>query len=430
MVLSYNIEITHDSFLNYSPPKINFSLTKKSEKESKSSGPRAHPKEPANVLSWDNFLSNAKSFLLQKHGTISPPTFTDYAATVSDEQILHGHIDFNILNPINHLLISLGSEFLFTGHSEIITPLKGWPDHVLHDNGKLRSFIETKTIWDLPTPQPNETIIQWWNEDVLAESSQSTRQNTRPSIFHVIGQVYGYQSNHELKYGMLTNGEVVWFLFRPNLPDVPTNLLISPPISIVGESPTLFRSIMYFISLVNEGHISGDSPISSPMAGQPPTLISRGKYVQDVPIDLANNLSLLKERIGGGTSGNVFKYTMSDSSLIAVKCCDKLNNKAGYKMMKNEIKIYQMLSALQGNIIPYLRFSGFSGEMFLIGTTYIEGKRIEDIEILEKVLGKFKEKLALYNIEHGDLREQNILEDESGKHWVFDFGMSSVIKSN
>jgi hypothetical protein len=80
------------------------------------------------------------------------------------------------------------------------------------------SFIETKTVWDLPTPLNNETIIQWWKEDVLAESSESIRQNPRPSIFHIIGQVYGYQSNHELKYGMLINGEVAWFLCRPNLP--------------------------------------------------------------------------------------------------------------------------------------------------------------------------------------------------------------------
>ncbi|KAJ2993103.1 hypothetical protein HDV02_002644 [Globomyces sp. JEL0801] len=422
------VEIASHDFLQYVPPKIEFSLTNTKERESKSSGPRAHPKEPATVLSWYDFLPNAELFRLESSCLISPPTFTNYEANVSDEDILHGRIEANILNPINHLLKALGYNLLFTGHSEILKPvLKGWPDHVLHENHELMSFIETKTIWDLPTPLNNETINQWWNEDISALISQSTRQNPRPSILHVIGQVYGYLSNHELTYGMLTNGEVVWFLCTPNLQNAPTTLLISQPVSLVGESPTLFQSIMYFVSLVIDNHKSGKSPETSPTDTLIPLSV-RGRDIQGVPADL--DLSQLNEKVGDGFCGNVFKYISCDGTEIAVKCCDKNNNKEGYRMMKKEVKIYRKLESLQGTVVPTLRFSGFVGETFLIGTDYIKGKHlIQGTKKSEVVIKKLKQKLAQHKIEHGDLREKNILEDESGNHWVFDFGKSEIIDS-
>ena len=422
------VEITPNDFLLYVPPKIEFSLTNTKERASKSSGPRAHPKEPTTVVSWDEFFSNAASYCLESSALVSPPTFTNYEAKVSDEDDLHGVINSNILNPINKLLKAIEYNLLFTGHSEITEPvLKGWPDHVLHENHELRSFIETKTIWDLPTPLGNETITQWWNEDVSAESSQSTRQNPRPSIFHVIGQVYGYQSNHALKYGMLTNGEVVWFLCRPNLSDAPTTLLISQPVSLVGESPTLFQSIMYFLSLVIDGHNSGMSPGTSPTSNIPQIPLSGSvQDTPDVPADL--DLSKLNVMIGVGFCGVVLMYVMPDGTEIAVKCCDIINNKEGHRMMKNEVKIYRMLASLQGTVVPTLRFSGYYRENFLIGTDYIKGKHLTRDEILKKgVMKKLKQKLAQHKIEHGDLREKNILEDESGNHWIFDFGKSKVI---
>ncbi len=429
--MAFDFQAIHpDAFLYCIPPKIIFSLTKSKERESKTSGPRAHPKEPANVVPWDDFLLNAASFRLESSSVVlSPPTFVHYEEAVSDEINLQAVFTTNILNPINYLLRSSGSNLRFSGHSEIVKPvLKGWPDHVLHEKHELRSFIETKTIWDLPTPSINETIVQWWYEDVGAESSESTRQNPRPSVFHIIGQVYGYQSNHELKYGMLTNGEVVWYLCRPNLPTSPATLLISPPISLVGESPTPFQSIFYFISLVNEGHKSGKSPDTSPFGASFPQIPFSGsrRDIYDIPVDL--DLSQLNEKVGEGFCGNVFKYTMSDGTAIALKCCDINNNKDGYRMMKNEVKMYQKLKNLQGTVVPTLRFSGFSGETFLIGTDYIKGKHLEGNEKLKKdVINKLKQNLALYKIEHGDLREKNILEDEFGNYWVIDFGKSRII---
>lgn len=395
-------------------------------RESKSSGPRAHPKEPRQVVIWDDFVPNASSFHLEPTGALlSTPNFAKYREPVSDEMDLQAVIKTNILNPLNDLLYSHNSNMRFTGHSEIASPvLKGWPDHVLHENHQLRSFMETKTIWDLPTPTSTESIVEWWKEDREAETVNMVRQNPRPSCFHIFGQVYGYLSHHELKYGMIINGEVVWFLCRPTLPNEPTVLLISPPISLIGKSPAIFQSIFYFISLVSDGHQSGKSPDTSPATGQlPQTHVNRGS-VGDVPEEL--DLSQLNEKVGGGFCGNVLKYVMYDGSEIALKCCDSINNKEGFRMMKNEVKMYQRLKALQGILIPELRFSGFCDEVFVIGTQMIHGNHLEGAG-KEAVMNRLKETLAGYQVEHGDLREKNVLVDQNNKHWVIDFGKSYLI---
>ncbi len=420
--------ITTDEFLQTIPPKIEFSLTNQKARESKSSGPRAHPKEPSKVVLWDDFVSNAASFHLGPSGALLSPNFVKYREPVSDEMDLQAVIKTNILNPLNDLLFSLNSNMRFTGHSEIASPvLKGWPDHVLHENHQLRSFIETKTIWDLPTPTSTESIVEWWKEDRQAESEDKVRQNLRPSCFHIFGQVYGYLSHHELKYGMIINGEVVWFLCRPNLPNESAMLLISPPISLLGKSPAIFQSIYYFISLISDGHRSGKSPDTSPATGQlPQTHVNRGSGsdVPEVPEDL--ELSQLNEKIGDGFCGVVLKYVMHDGSEIALKCCDSGNNIEGFRMMKNEVKMYQSLKALQGILIPELRFSGFCGEVFVIGTQMIHGNHLEGAG-KEDVMIRLREKLAVYKVEHGDLREKNVLVDQNNKHWVIDFGKSYLI---
>jgi hypothetical protein len=178
-VNNVNVHITPTDYLQYIPPIIEFSLTHIKNQESTTSGPRAHSKGPANVVPWNDFLLHAETFRLETSTTsISPPSFIDYVTKVSDEMDLQFLIRSNILNPINILLKAMGYNLVFTGHSEITSPvLKGWPDHVLQENYEMRSFIESKTIWDLPTPSNHETIIQWWEEDVVAEGSESTRHS-------------------------------------------------------------------------------------------------------------------------------------------------------------------------------------------------------------------------------------------------------------
>jgi hypothetical protein len=421
--------VTPAEYLQAIPPRIVFEPTR--QLKSKSSGPRAHPKEPQKVATWDDFLPDPASFDFQPTETLlSPPAFTNYRVKVSDENMLQGVIRSNILNPLDELLHSLNWAMRFGGPSEIDRPvLKGLPDHVLHQNHELLSFMETKTVWDLHTPKDNKSIVEWWVEDTQAQSSELVNQNHRPSCYHIITQVYGYLSNHELKYGMLTNGEVVWFLCRPNIPDEPSLLLVSPPVSVVGQSPTLLQSMWHFISLVTHGrHHSGKSPATSPATGQLPQASSSiyPANIDKLPSDL--DLSQLNERVGSGACGNVVKYVMYDGREVALKCCDTNNNKEGYGMMKKEVKVYKRLQALQGTVIPVLYFSGFykDNNTFIIGTQLIHGRHPEEVGSHEAI-SRLKRKLAEYGVNHGDFRKENILVDENNHHWVIDFGKATFM---
>ena len=77
-----------------------------------------------------------------------------------------------------------------------------------------------------------------------------------------------------------------------------------------------------------------------------------GGNISDFPNDL--NLSKFNEEIGYGFSGNVVLYTSPDRNEIAIICCNSNNNKAGYKMMKNEVKMYKRLNSLQGICLQIL----------------------------------------------------------------------------
>ena len=115
--------------------------------------------------------------------------------------------------------------------------------------------------------------------------------------------------------------------------------------------------------IIKTNHNANESP-------QKVTSTQKFRYEHaDFPQDL--DLSSLNECIGHGYCGNVFKYNHNGVDL-ALKCCDKINNREGYKMMKNEIKVYERLQALQGKKIPRLHWWGFSLEIFIIATTFIE----------------------------------------------------------
>ncbi len=87
--------------------------------------------------------------------------------------------------------------------------------------------------------------------------------------------------------------------------------------------------------------------------------------------------------------------------------------------------MYQRLVALQGVHIPHLRFHGCSGEMYVMATTYIEGKHPEFLT--QEIADLVRDVLAAYGVDHGDLREPNVIIDGTGRLWIIDFGMSSII---
>ncbi|KAI8928201.1 hypothetical protein BC831DRAFT_449543 [Entophlyctis helioformis] len=380
--------ITPDIFLDRKPPATQFSdyVSRKRPRTSQDSTPRSNPKNPRIVADWEGFTDAAASFQLEHSAAIRPPVFMD--------------------------------DTLWTTRKGMV----GRPDHVLHSGGTLMSFLETKTVWDVPTPHGSESIGGWWRD------GGSPKQ---PNIVNTVVQVYGYLAHNALKYGILTNGEVFWFLSRPNHPGHRSQLLVSPPVWITGDNPTLFRALFYFISLVEQGHISDMSPttnVSLSDATPPPASdgIAQGsdgdadQYALPADLDLGQHGALL----GSGTSGEVFEYQTTSGQVLALKCCDVNNNTDGYEMILNEVDIYRRLSPLQGDCIPRLHFYGHCDGIFVLATTKISGTAVEPLP--DDIVASFKGKLAQYGVEHGDYRPDNVLVDGDGKHWLIDFGMSAV----
>ncbi|KAI8930380.1 hypothetical protein BC831DRAFT_433308 [Entophlyctis helioformis] len=401
--------ITANDFLGCKPPAARFSdyVSRKRPRTSQDSTPRPNPKNPRIVADWEGFTDAAASFRLEHSAAIEPPVFNDQTV-VADEKSLEAVIQINILNMMNDLLRHCGS------------PL-GFSSCVL-SGGTLMSFLETKTVWDVPTPHGSESIGGWWRD------GGSPKQ---PNIVNTVVQVYGYLAHNALKYGILTNGEVFWFLSRPNHPERRSQLLISPPVWITGDNPTLFRALYYFISLVEQGHTSIIPPttnVSLSDATPPPASdgIAQGsdgdadQYALPADLDLGQHGALL----GSGTSGEVFEYQTTSGQVLALKCCDVNNDTDGYEMILNEVDIYRRLSPLQGDCIPRLHFYGHCDGIFVLATTKISGTAVEPLP--DDIVASFKGKLAQYGVEHGDYRPDNVLVDDDGKHWLIDFGMSTV----
>ncbi|KAI8928205.1 hypothetical protein BC831DRAFT_434438 [Entophlyctis helioformis] len=415
--------ITANDFLGCKPPTVHFSeeVSRKRPRTSQDSTPRSNPKNPRIVADWEGFTDAAASFQLEHSAAIRPPVFMD-DTFVEDEKSLEAVILDNILKKMNSLLRHCGSPFVFSVFSLIDDGMVGRPDHVLRSGGTLMSFLEIKTVWDVPTPHGSESIGGWWRDGGSPKQS---------SIVNTVVQVYGYLAHNSLKYGMLTNGEVFWFLSRPNHPGHRSQLLVSPPVWITGDNPTLFRALFYFISLVEQGHISDMSPttnVSLSDATPPPASdgIAQGsdgdadQYALPADLDLGQHGALL----GSGTSGEVFEYQTTSGQVLALKCCDVNNNTDGYEMILNEVDIYRRLSPLQGDCIPRLHFYGHCDGIFVLATTKISGTAVEPLP--DDIVASFKGKLAQYGVEHGDYRPDNVLVDDDGKHWLIDFGMSAV----
>ncbi len=256
--------ISPDQFLALQPPAIQFRMNPNGISIKKSSGARKHPKHPKNVKGWDTFMTAASNYSVGDGSgrQLRRPKFIEDYSAASNEFRLYAILEINVMNAFNVFLNQMDIDMTFDSKAVITTPMKGIPDFVLHTNGELKSVGEIKTIYDLHTPGDNETLVQWWLDDAADETETTVRQTQRPSVCHIIRQIYGYISNHGLKYGILTNGQVFWFLHRPHMDGEFGTLYVSPPVPIVGTAPTLFQAIMYFVTLVQQEHHVGQSPDS------------------------------------------------------------------------------------------------------------------------------------------------------------------------
>jgi hypothetical protein len=139
----------------------------------------------------------------------------------------------------------------------------------------------------------------------------------------------------------------------------------------------LLRGLCYFLSLLEENHITEHSPDSTPASPRKQDITLSSFHIYNTgsrgQSTLPDNLDIssLKDEIGDGKCGYVYRWNYSGSD-IAVKICDA-SNRDGYIMMQNELKAYEILKDLQGQYIPKLLFSGKLDNFIIIGMSFIQG---------------------------------------------------------
>ena len=429
---------------------------------------RANPKSPKYVERWKEFKNDAANF--------------DYPTTVIGNDIslpvtrgieiklesdVNGIVKTHLDN-FNRIFIDQEKTLRFASKADVFpTTLEaiqieesvkfiGVPDHVLILGAKVLSFVEDKTPNDLPvrhpeTKQPFE-LLEMYKEDINYQNNNRTREDIgRIEVLTVIDQVYGYIALNNLIYGCVTCYDVTYFLWRPKR----GTLLISEPVYNDSPSPTLLQALYYFAHLVIQGHDNeqqklepspkdGDLPIEhvimeadeSSSQGQSDSgsnYSSQGKNKRAKnelnidPLKYTLNLDSLRfgTYIGEGATGQVIRLKNSD---IVVKCCDSYNNPYGFKMLQNEISIYQNLSKLDLVYIPrYYGECEIHGQYF-IALEFIPGKPCDwrADSALTKKLKSCLNDLKSRGVTHHDLRPDNVLLTSQRDIKLIDFGKAEL----
>jgi predicted Ser/Thr protein kinase len=127
--------------------------------------------------------------------------------------------------------------------------------------------------------------------------------------------------------------------------------------------------------------------------------------------------------VGHGATGCVLLIPDSE---IVLKHCDSYNNKRGYEMLNNEIRVYERLSRKNLDCVPrYYGHQDIFGQHF-IALEYIKGVPCQWNENanLARMLNKVRKKLKNAGVTHLDLKPENVLLADDGKLKVIDFGLA------
>jgi hypothetical protein len=425
---------------------------------------RNHPKRPKVVERWGDFITEAARY---KYPTtpigadivLPPTTEIKFRLERDVDAVIHYH-----LHNFNRIFRDQGKACRFESKADVFPSIPetelqenhfnfiGAPDYVLTLGSKVLSFIEDKTSNDLPVRHHQNgdllDLLEIYKEDIKYKTTGGTRGDIgRTDVCTVIEQVYGYLSLNNLIYGCVTCYDVTYFLWRPSR----GTLHISHPIFNGSRYPSLLQALYYFVQLVLQGHDNDQQTLDPrpkdsdlPLETTSDEEMDTDEHCSQGHSDSGSNYSSLGDSknkrakydlnldslrfgtvVGCGATGQVIR--LKDSNIV-VKHCDSYNNRDGFKMLQNEILVYEKLSKLNLDYVPrYYGECELYGQYF-IALEFIPGEHCDwrtNSELNDKLDFLIRD-LKSFGVVHQDLRPENVLLTREGDIKLIDFGKADI----
>ena len=143
-----------------------------------------------------------------------------------------------------------------------------------------------------------------------------------------------------------------------------------------------------------------------------------------------NGVTFLGPVRDAGARTKIWNIKYQEENLIA-KLGDVWNEKNIVKELLHESQIYTVLQKLQGDVIPYLKYSGVVYGVYILATS-ICGQSLEKVNLSSFEFDEIQDKawtglerIHSLGVLHGDIRPQNIIWNSQTRrvYWI-DFGFS------
>ncbi|KAF8960738.1 hypothetical protein BGZ46_001509, partial [Entomortierella lignicola] len=234
------------------------------------------------------------------------------------------------------------------------------------------------------------------------------------------------------------------------------SIKVSPAISFDDTNPTILSCYLWFIRQVQSDKNSNLDPVEQSeikrilklkrKVGAKRRKQSKGSLKERLPsamsprssthIQLADNVDIVPtcqnmELIAVGSRARVFRTSWKGKAVI-VKKCDMWNERQYIDALANEIKINNILQALQGIWIPKMRLGGIMNGFEIVLVTKYAGVNISNCHLTLADCNKIRDVLtAIHNcgILHGDIKPDNIVVERNGirsRFTIIDFGLSRI----
>ncbi|GES81858.1 kinase-like domain-containing protein [Rhizophagus clarus] len=385
---------------------------------------------PDGVFLWDDFLESVNLYEFTDEKRYQRPQFSRSRSGVG-EMSAQAIFEFNICEVLNELL----PDYEFSRRN---TKNPGDPDFTCF-------FARSTLLFPIEINLLEVGKLQF--PEFYKKSAEARA---------MIKQIFSYMTENECQYGVLSTYNKHWFLYRPS--NNPKKLWISETLELTSESPPVLKTYAY---MVRKLCCDSDDSYYSPHVLKTPESVTRkdegsvSKHTRSLRPRKSSsdnssgsssssslykgqrnqNLSFMDFKFNGilaqGRSGKTLKCEFRGNT-IALKCTDLWKSPSCIlKEMQNEVKIYQILSTIQGEYIPKLLCYGYygGGMCYVIGTSFVGTALTNYKHITERqrVMGLYAlNVIHSKGVLHNDIRTENILLNNINDNvYLIDFGMAS-----